>query len=52
MWFLASGGTLPDGLSIFALGVAMPLITSRFALSALMAVSLFGSGSRRRVRCG
>jgi MFS transporter, putative metabolite transport protein len=42
MWFLASGGTLLDGLSIFALGVAMPLITSRFALSALM-VGLVGS---------
>jgi MFS transporter, putative metabolite transport protein len=42
MWFLASGGTLLDGLSIFALGVAMPLITSRFALSALM-VGLIGS---------
>jgi MFS transporter, putative metabolite transport protein len=42
MWFLASGGTLIDGLSIFALGVAMPLITSRFALSALM-VGLIGS---------
>jgi hypothetical protein len=27
-WFLASGGTLIDGLSIFSLGVAMPLITS------------------------
>ena len=42
MWFLASAGTLIDGLSIFALGVAMPLITGRFALSALM-VGLIGS---------
>src|SRR5262249_61519887 len=35
-WFLASGGTLIDGLSIFSLGGAMPLITNRFSLSALM----------------
>jgi MFS transporter, putative metabolite transport protein len=41
-WFLASGGTLIDGLSIFSLGVAMPLITSRFSLSALL-VGLIGS---------
>src|SRR5262245_64122628 len=41
-WFLASGGTLIDGLSIFSLGVAMPLITSRFSLSAFM-VGLIGS---------
>src|SRR5262249_45678446 len=41
-WFLPSGGTLIDGLSIFSLGVAMPLITSRFSLSALM-VGLIGS---------
>ncbi len=41
-WFLASGGTLIDGLSIFSLGVAMPLITSHFSLSALM-VGLIGS---------
>src|SRR5262249_4472847 len=41
-WFVASGGTLIDGLSIFSLGVAMPLITSRFSLSALM-VGLIGS---------
>ncbi|MFZ0149626.1 MAG: MFS transporter [Xanthobacteraceae bacterium] len=41
-WFLASGGTLIDGLSIFSLGVAMPLITTRFSLSALM-VGLIGS---------
>jgi MFS transporter, putative metabolite transport protein len=42
LWLLASGGTLIDGLSIFSLGVAMPLITSRFALSPLM-VGLIGS---------
>ena len=36
IWLLASGGTLLDGLSIFLLGVAMPLITSRFALGPLM----------------
>ena len=41
-WFLASGGTLIDGLSIFSLGVAMPLITSRFSLGAFM-VGLIGS---------
>jgi len=41
-WFLASGGTLIDGLSIFSLGVAMPLITDHFALSSLM-VGLIGS---------
>src|SRR5215471_894792 len=41
-WFLASGGTLIDGLSIFSLGVAMPLITGRFSLSAFM-VGLIGS---------
>lgn len=41
-WLLASGGTLLDGFSIFSLGVAMPLITSRFALSPLM-VGLIGS---------
>ena len=42
IWLLASGGTLLDGLSIFLLGVAMPLITSRFALGPLM-VGLIGS---------
>src|SRR5215468_9731386 len=41
-WFLASGGTLIDGLSIFSLGVAMPLMTSRFSLSAVM-VGFIGS---------
>src|SRR5262249_33502463 len=41
-WFLASGGTLIVGLSIFSLGVAMPLITSRFSLTPLM-VGLIGS---------
>ena len=42
IWLLASGGTLLDGFSIFSLGVAMPLLTSRFALSPLM-VGLIGS---------
>jgi MFS transporter, putative metabolite transport protein len=42
LWLLASGGTLIDGLSIFSLGVAMPLITSRFALGPLM-IGLIGS---------
>ncbi|ARQ03223.1 MFS transporter [Pseudorhodoplanes sinuspersici] len=42
MWLLASGGTLLDGFSIFSLGVAMPLLTERFSLSALM-VGLIGS---------
>jgi putative MFS transporter len=41
-WLLASGGTLIDGLSIFSLGIAMPPITSRFALSPLM-IGLIGS---------
>ncbi|MFN3350035.1 MFS transporter [Pseudorhodoplanes sp.] len=36
IWLLASGGTLLDGFSIFSLGVAMPLLTTRFELSALM----------------
>jgi MFS family permease len=42
LWFVASGGTLLDGFSIFALGVAMPLIVERFGLSPLM-VGLIGS---------
>lgn len=42
IWLLASGGTLLDGFSIFSLGVAMPLLTSRFDLSPLM-VGLIGS---------
>ena len=42
IWLLASGGTLLDGLSIFSLGVAMPLVTSQFGLSSLM-VGLIGS---------
>jgi MFS transporter, putative metabolite transport protein len=41
-WLLASGGTLIDGLSIFSLGLSMPLITSRFMLSPLM-IGLIGS---------
>jgi MFS transporter, putative metabolite transport protein len=42
IWLLASGGTLLDGFSIFSLGVAMPLLTSRFELGPLM-VGLIGS---------
>ena len=42
LWFLASGGTLLDGFSIFSLGVAMPLVTRHFDLSPLM-VGLIGS---------
>jgi MFS family permease len=42
IWLLASGGTLLDGISIFSLGVAMPLATQHFALSPLM-VGLIGS---------
>lgn len=42
LWFVASGGTLLDGFSIFSLGVAMPLVTSRFDLTPLM-VGLIGS---------
>lgn len=41
-WFLASGGTLLDGFSIFSLGVAMPLMTARFTLDPLM-VGFIGS---------
>ena len=42
LWFVASGGTLLDGFSIFSLGVAMPLLIDRFGLSPLM-VGLIGS---------
>jgi putative MFS transporter len=42
IWLLASGGTLLDGFSIFSLGVAMPLLTSRFELTPLL-VGLIGS---------
>jgi MFS family permease len=42
IWLLASGGTLLDGFSIFSLGVAMPLLTSRFDLGPLM-IGLIGS---------
>jgi putative MFS transporter len=42
IWLLASGGTLLDGFSIFSLGVAMPLLTSRFDLAPLM-VGLIGA---------
>jgi len=42
LWFVASGGTLLDGFSIFSLGVAMPLMIERFGLSPLM-VGLIGS---------
>jgi putative MFS transporter len=42
IWLLASGGTLLDGFSIFSLGVAMPLLTSRFDLGPLL-IGLIGS---------
>ena len=42
IWLLASGGTLLDGFSIFSLGVAMPLATRHFSLSALL-VGLIGA---------
>ncbi len=42
LWFVASGGTLLDGFSIFSLGVAMPLATDHFHLTPLM-VGLIGS---------
>jgi putative MFS transporter len=42
IWLLASAGTLLDGFSIFSLGVAMPLLTSQFALGPVM-VGLIGS---------
>lgn len=35
-WLLSSGGTFLDGLSIFFLGVAFPLINQPFQLSTLM----------------
>lgn len=36
-WLLSSGGTFIDGLSIFFLGVALPLIDALFPVSTLMA---------------
>ena len=42
LWLLASGGTLLDGFSIFSLGVALPLLTERFAITPLM-VGLIGA---------
>lgn len=32
LWLLATGGTLIDGMAVFTLGVAMPLIITRFAI--------------------
>jgi MFS family permease len=32
LWLLATGGTLIDGMAVFTLGVAMPLIIARFAI--------------------
>src|SRR6476646_9732488 len=32
LWFLATGGTLIDGIAVFTLGVAMPLIVTHFAM--------------------
>ena len=32
LWLLATGGTLVDGMAVFTLGVAMPLIIARFAI--------------------
>jgi MFS transporter, putative metabolite transport protein len=34
LWLLSSGGTLLDGFSIFALGVAMPLVVRQMGMSA------------------
>jgi len=32
LWLLATGGTLLDGMAVFTLGVAMPLIVARFGI--------------------
>jgi len=32
LWLLATGGTLIDGMAVFTLGVAMPLIIARFGI--------------------
>src|SRR5215211_217313 len=32
LWLLSTGGTLLDGMAVFTLGVAMPLIIERFAI--------------------
>jgi MFS family permease len=42
LWLAASGGVLLDGFSIFALGVAMPLVTRIFAIGPVM-VGLIGA---------
>ncbi|MDA8069952.1 MAG: MFS transporter, partial [Actinomycetota bacterium] len=34
-WALASGGTLLDGISVFMLGIAMPILTHDLALTPL-----------------
>ena len=53
IWLLASGGTLLDGFSIFSLGVAMPLLTTRLcAEPADGRPDRRGAGARRRVRRG
>lgn len=36
LWFLASGGTLIDGFSIFMLGVALPLIRTELHIGSVM----------------
>ncbi len=41
-WLVASGGTLLDGFSVVALGIALPLIERDFAISPTM-VGLIGS---------
>jgi MFS transporter, putative metabolite transport protein len=33
LWLLAAGGTLLDGMAVFTLGVAMPLIVARFDIA-------------------
>ncbi len=53
LWLLSTGGTLLDGLAIFALGVAMPLIIAEFHIrpgvvgligAALVLGAVFGAG--------
>ena len=42
LWLLSAGGTLLDGFSIFALGVAMPLVVSEMGIGA-STVGLIGA---------
>jgi len=48
-WAMSTGGTLLDGLSVFMLGIAMPLLAHDMALSAFRA-DLHLAVPRRRPR--